>query len=60
MFSSFIPKSSTNSTPMDMTAGAGRSPTTEQSLLLRLEVVIYDGDPWVDTDSVDGSEMDDG
>lgn len=43
---------------MDISAGAGRSPTIEQSLLLKPEVIMDDGDPWVDTDSVDGSEMD--
>jgi hypothetical protein len=59
VFSSSIMKSSTNLTPpMDMSAGAGRSPTIEQSLLLKPEVIMDDGDPWVDTDSVDGSEMD--
>lgn len=58
VFSASIPKSSTSSTPMDMSAGAGRSPTIEQSLLLKPEVIMDDGDPWVDTDSVDGSEMD--
>ena len=58
VFSSSITKSSTNSTLMDMSVGAGRSPTIEQSLLLKPEVIMDDGDPWVDTDSVDGSEMD--
>jgi len=44
---------------MDTSAGAGRSPTIEQSLLLKPEVIMDDGDHWVDTDSVDdGSEMD--
>lgn len=46
---------------MDMSAAADRSPTTEQILLLELEVIMDDGDPWVDTaDSVDRLEMDDG
>jgi hypothetical protein len=58
VFSSSIPKPSTNSMPMDTSAEAGRSPTIEQSLLLKPEIIMDDGDPWVDTDSVDGSEMD--
>ena len=57
VFSSSVTKLSTNSTLLDMNAGAGRSPTIEQSLLLKPEV-MDDGDPWVDTDSVDGSEKD--
>ena len=61
MFSSSILKPSTNSMSMDMSAAADRSPTTEQILLLELEVIMDDGDPWVDTaDSVDRLEMDDG
>ncbi|KIM43080.1 hypothetical protein M413DRAFT_395619 [Hebeloma cylindrosporum] len=58
VFSSSIAKLSTNSLPMDMNVGAGRSPTIERSLLLKPEVIMDDGDPWVDTDSVDGSEID--
>jgi hypothetical protein len=49
VFSSFMTKSSTDSMPMDISAGAGRSPTIEQSLLLKPEIIVDDGDPWVDT-----------
>jgi hypothetical protein len=57
VFSSFISKLSINATQSVVNMGAGRSPL-EHGLLLKPEVNIDDGDPWVDTDSVDGSELD--
>jgi hypothetical protein len=57
VFSSSISKLSTNTTQTVVNAGVGRSPL-ELSLLLKPEVTVDDGDTWVDTDSVDGSEVD--
>jgi len=57
VFSSSIFKPSTNTTQKVVNTGAGLSPL-EHSLLLKPEVNMDDGDPWVDTDSVDGSEVD--